>query len=379
MPDAESRTPVEAGRAEIHVFILWSAALAFADAIYDDLEREFELVDSILVRWNQETFDSNLMRMYGAALPDRSAKMATAGVEPFHVLVVRDREPVYATRWRSWGLGPANVRTYDAKARYREWTGGAFRVHATLDRREAERDTFMLTGRRIDEYAYAPAVPWERTPRREYDADVTGAHGWASLAQLFAALAVCVRFVVLWRGEAITLLVDDRERAAALAAGRDVPPTEALVECRVAGEAVVLELREIGDGTLDRNWQRAMLRHRLRDVDGSFEPTPEDSAYVRLYELVAHMPPSERRGHELVAIPPEILPSGDYGDAIFARAVLEEFMLREGYDYAVPASGALWRNPAVLGRGPRFRRFLRGRAPGVARLGGRMVQLIGRG
>jgi hypothetical protein len=354
---------------ELHIFILWPSALHVADRIYDDLERRFELVDSVLLHWDDERFDENLVRLYGTTLPKRGQKVGDAAEIPFHVLVVRDPEPVYAPRQRSWGIGPANASTYDAKLRYRGWAGGGYGVHATIDRREAERDLLLLLGRTVRDYESAASLPWTRTPVRESHEDVLGADGWASWAQLYDAVRACLRFVELdRRGARATLLVDDRQRAATLAAGSAAFGRAGPVGCRIAGAHAELTLREPGDGTLDPSWQRALLHH------GS---PAADTPYLRLYELVAHTPPGSPAAEALVASLPGGLPPGDYRDPVFARAVLEQFMVDNGYDYVTPPP-ELWRNPALFSRVERVRRAARHRAPRAARIGGAVLLRLSR-
>ena len=257
-------------------------------------------------------------------------------------------------------------------------------MHATIDHREAERDVFMLLGSPITDIAASPSSPWSRTPRRQWHRDVVGAHGWGSLRELLTALDVCLRYVLLWSetngvdGRRLTLLVDDWRRARDIAVGRPDSGDATTITCRVAGERVVLALRELGDGTLDPTWQRAMLRHQLRLADGTLVPSPEDRAYCLLYELVAHTPPGTSRPATSLSGLTDWLPQGDYADARFARAVLETFMLMSGYDYALPHDESIWRNPAVLGRGPRARRSLRRRAPKASRIAGRMLRIATR-
>jgi hypothetical protein len=373
----EGGSPAEG---EIHLFILWSSALAHADAIYADLEQQFELVDSFLVTWGPDRFRENMLRLYGFAIPERIDKTTGTGTDPFHVVVVRDVAPRYETRWRSWGLGPANARTYDAKLRYRRWTGGGFRVHATIDRREAARDLFMLLGRRVDGYGGAAAAPWTSQPLHIWTSDVVGAEGWTSEQELLSAFEVCLNYVLLWHertddAERLTLLVDDARRAGLVASGVSDLPHPPELECSIAGRHVPLSLREVGDGTLDPIWQRAILRHPARRADGVFVPPEEDRPYISLYELVAHTPADNERRSRLAQLVRESDSSpGNYENPLYAKAVLEEFMLRQGYTYGVPRDRTLSRNPDVLGRVPRLRRVLRRRAPRLSRLGGRMLQ-----
>jgi hypothetical protein len=150
---------------DVHVFILWSAAAPQADRIVADLRRKFELLDAYRITWAPDRFAENVRRFYGADLPERLDKAAGSGAGPFVVYVVRDPEPVYAPRLRSSGDSPpANAKAYDSKQRYREWTGGGFRVHATNTPDEAARDVFLLLGRTLESYAGAPSVSWDREP-----------------------------------------------------------------------------------------------------------------------------------------------------------------------------------------------------------------------
>src|SRR4051794_27160062 len=97
---------------EIHLFVLWPRALPQADKIYEDLKQHFELLDSVLVHWSDERFDENLSRLYGGSRSSRIDKVATTSADSFHVLVVRDPTALHAPRWRSWGIGAANAKTY---------------------------------------------------------------------------------------------------------------------------------------------------------------------------------------------------------------------------------------------------------------------------
>jgi len=380
MASAPAGHAPSASQGEIHLFILWSTALEFADLIYADLEQQFDLIDSLLVRWRPDRFRRNLLRLYGFEIPERIDKATGTGTDPFHVVIVRDVAPRYEARWRSWGIGPANARTYDAKLRYRRRTGGGFRVHATNDQREVARDLFMLFGRRVDAYVGAPVVPWTRRPLQDWMRDIVGADGWDSESELLTALELCLNYVLLWRddrtGEAarLTLLVDDARRAALVASGVPDAAHAPALECSVAGQRVALFLREVGDGTLDPVWQRAILRHRLRQHDGALVLPKEDRAYVPLYELVAHTPANVEQRRRLARLVLKVAPSpGNYEDSAFAKAVLEEFMLRNGYAYSVPRDRTVSRNAEVLGRPARLRRLLRRRVPRLSRLGGRML------
>jgi hypothetical protein len=206
---------------DIIVFIVWSLGLPQVPRIVADLRTKFELLDVRRVSWGRH-FAANLRRLYGADLPERVDKATGSGSGPFHVYVVRDPDPAYELRPRSWGMHPANAKAYDAKQLYREWTGGGFRVHASNDAEEAERDLFLLLGRTRESFLGMPAVPWDTVPTETTD-ELVGAEGWSSDGQLIAALAINVRGVVESRNaHALTVRVDDVARARQIAGGRRV-------------------------------------------------------------------------------------------------------------------------------------------------------------
>jgi hypothetical protein len=164
------------------VFVLWETARSSQDRILADLARRFEVCDVIEVTWPPEVFSRNLTRLYGEALPSGSDKEEQCGTGPFLVVVATDRRPHHGLRRTTRGLRRVNTRLARAKARYRRWTGGGFRVHGSLDRAEAERDLRLLLREPAD----------ARTSRR-WDGVVrpacTDPTAWADSHDLVAAIA----------------------------------------------------------------------------------------------------------------------------------------------------------------------------------------------
>jgi hypothetical protein len=219
---------------DVHVFVLWSAALPQTATIVADLRQKFELLDARRITWAPQRFAENLRRFYGFELPERADKVSGSGAGPFIVYVVRDPAPVYELRARSRGIASANVHVYDSKQLYREWTGGGFRVHATNAADDAARDVFLLLGRTLESYAAAPSITWDGDPV-PWTADVVGADGWASRDQLLTALALTSGGVLEAESDrALTVRVDDARRARQVAGGRRL---------RIGGDETRLRLR----------------------------------------------------------------------------------------------------------------------------------------
>jgi hypothetical protein len=175
------------GRPPIHLFLLWSAARPEEGRILTDIAASFRVLDLIEVTWTLgETFARNLSRMYGDDLPPHSAKELHCGSGPFVVAVVEDVRPRYRVRRTNGGLRFLNSSVFDARRRYRGWTNGGYKVHASDSVAETERNLALLLGERAEQFRDRRASI--DRPLRRVNADPVGTDGWASLAQLNLAL-----------------------------------------------------------------------------------------------------------------------------------------------------------------------------------------------
>jgi hypothetical protein len=280
---------------EVHAFVVWSNARDRERMILEDVARRFVLLEVVRVEWSRERFAQNLTRLYGEALPDESEKERHCGSGPLLVVVVRDERPDYGRRRTTRRrFDVVNRRTFDARSRYREWTGGGYRVHATLTRAEAARDLFLLLGRRVE--AYDDEAVWGGC-FDELRADCVGAAGWVVEDDLLTAVALtcgCVRLPAV--GDGLSLLTGDRWWAALIANG-ETDPWAARHEIVVGGRRRQLVLSEPGDGALDERWQRLLLE---RAGDGVLLPEAPEELHLRLAQLVAgRAAPSESERERL--------------------------------------------------------------------------------
>lgn len=206
---------------DLHLFVVWSRGREKEDEILSDLAHDFELLDVAEITWTARDFSRNLTRFYGEALPSGSEKERHCGNGPFLVIVVRDSRP--ENRLRSLAHGKAqviDVRTLDAKERYRVWTGGGHRVHATLDAREFAHDLFLLLGRLPTDYEDAQHWNGEIV---SYRRDLSGAGGWRDVGELLTALELTAGRVALTEpigsDGRLSLAVEDPWWAAVVADG----------------------------------------------------------------------------------------------------------------------------------------------------------------
>lgn len=235
MLDLRSRWPV-------YLFVLWSEARTQESRILADLAATFTVLEILEVTWApDETFSRNLSRMYGDALPPGSDKEVHCGTGPCLAVVVQDRRPRFGLRRTGRGRKVLNSSVFDARLRYRRWTGGGYRVHASDSTAETERNLVLLFGAgTADFYGRRPSMDGARV----HAADPVGTHGWASLDQLLLALEPYGARPASrpGAGDRLNLVASDVWWAERIAGGRELGV--GVREIEVAGRPLELTIRE---------------------------------------------------------------------------------------------------------------------------------------
>ncbi len=141
---------------ELHLFVLWEKARRAEARVLEDLSRQADI--EVIGKWEfafpgppAEAYPA----FYGGKKPlDGPLKVRKCGGGPFLLIVVRNLNPSYGSRWaRDEKYYIANELMYDLKARYREWAGRKHRIHGTTSVKEFARDIFILTGHTAEEWA----------------------------------------------------------------------------------------------------------------------------------------------------------------------------------------------------------------------------------
>lgn len=290
---------------DLHMFVLWEHACEQWPAIVQDITQHFTVLDIRHITWPTAHVDDNFLRLY-AAPPQRGTgthfkRKEIVGAGTFAVVTVEDRAPRYIyDRTFSKKVELVNRAIVEAKARYRDWTGGGFRVHSSNSLGEFFRDMTLLVGAdeltrliaRTEPYAGEPAV---------VAASLAGADGWPSLQALFEHLVRGVDCMVLRNFEQLpaSLLAGDADIDALCRSPHDVAAiANATVrvdangkfacETLVGGAPLPMDLRFVGDGYYDAAWQSDMLaRAQLRN-GCVLVPAPEDHFFSLLYHAKLH-------------------------------------------------------------------------------------------
>lgn len=327
---------------ELALFVLWEHARHAEQRIIADLSERFEILAATEVTWGSDRFGTNLTRFYGTLLPPGSDKETHCGNGPFLAIILRDPAPAYEVRPTS--KGPQNVakHVFDSKARYRDWTGGGHRIHASNDPFETVHDLHLLLGIDFDgdPIAQIHGLPASETLER----NLPGADGWSSAAELFRVLNHTIHYVVLRNFEGlpeqatlpghddVDLLVSSFGDALHLLDARRVypDPRRVHVAVNVAGREVRFDLRHPGDRYLPQTWADNILSSRGRRPEGIYVPDDENHFYALLYHALVH---KERVAPDYLARFEHLAPA--LGTEANVDA-LGRFMVARGYELAPP-------------------------------------------
>ncbi|HOO47263.1 MAG TPA: hypothetical protein PLM29_13590 [Deltaproteobacteria bacterium] len=351
---------------ELHLFILWPYARNEEGRIVQDIQERFEIVRQCEIRWSSRNFSRNLTRFYGEKLPDGSHKERHCGRGPFSLIVVRDLHPVYENRETSKGNQLVNVNLFDAKERYRLWTGGGHRVHATNTPRETRHDLALLFGRDAERYFEKDAVRFETGT---VERDVPGADGWEDLEELFYVLNNTLNYIVLRNYEClpheytmaahgdIDLLTENYQETVFITNSAPVFRLKhrVLNRVRIGNDDVLFDFRHVGDKYYDVNWEKDILRRRVLAPGGFYIPAPKDYFYSLLYHAAVHkkeIAPDYRVRLVEIAAGAGIdgVSTVLFDDRFQVRTFLQSYLTEHGYDFTEPIDFSVYYNENTVGR-----------------------------
>ena len=288
-------------KSEYHLFIIWENARDKEADILHDIENSFEVLYKINTVWSKEYFSSNLTRFYGTNLPPNSGKEQHIGTGEFLIIIVKDKNPKYGEYETSKGKKYINSHTFLAKTKYRDLTGGGHKIHGTNTPVEFSHDFALLFGCSIDDFIKKHKP--NQNDVMKYKKDLVGFSGWKSLKQVFDVLNLTEKYVVMRNFEPlpdefyagkhgdIDFLVRDYDAVRYILNARPVfsEPHRVHNRIMVAGEEVLLDLRYVGDGYYDTNWQKEMLKNKTQYKNVSIM-NREDYFYSLLYHAIIHKP-----------------------------------------------------------------------------------------
>ena len=340
---------------ELHLFILWQNARTKEKDILIDIKKHFKILNVYDVEWNDGLFSENLTRFYGKNLPNGSSKEIHCGKGNFLLIVFLDKKPSYSKRRTSKGRKIVNENVFDAKKRYREWTGGGHKVHGTNSLLETKHDLALLLG--------ADAVLYFNGKHKEWHGkveplkrDLIGSNGYENISVFFEILNNTMEYVVLRNFDClpdeynmknhgdIDLLVSNYHDAKRISNSEEVFPLKKYRvhnSVKIAGKNVLFDFRYVKDDYYDKRWEKAILDERIFHEHGFYVPSLKNHFYSLLYHAFVH----KRRVSpdyvwKLLEMAQHIgiknVNKKTFQDKHKSRELLDLFMKRKGYAYAKP-------------------------------------------
>jgi hypothetical protein len=290
---------------DLHMFVLWERAREQWPAIVQDIARHFTVLDMRHITWPTAQVDDNFLRLYGAP-PQRGVgahfkRKEIVGAGTFAVVTVEDPAPRYIyDRTFSKKVELVNRAVVEAKARYRQWTGGGFRIHSSNSLGEFFRDMTLLVGAEELGRLLARVEPYTGEPATAATS-LAGADGWPNLRALFEHLVRAVDCMVLRNFEQLPASLPDGDAdidalcrspsdvaAIANATVRVDANGKFACETLVGGAPLQMDLRFVGDGYYDAAWQRDMLARSQLQQGCVLVPAPQDHFFSLLYHAKLH-------------------------------------------------------------------------------------------
>ncbi len=344
---------------EIHLFIIWAKAEKHREIILGDIRSRFEVLGVHRVAWRKDHFSENLTRFYGENLPKNSGKIRICGDDPFTLVVIRDKSPLYRKRKTSKGIKEVNINIFDAKEMYRYWTGGNL-VHGTNNIKEVRHDLVLLTGLSVEDYLVRYGAEGELN--EEFDC-LVGEDSWMNADQLLYVLNECIDYIILRNFDGIfsednrtvhgdvDLLVDNYYNAQKTLNAIPTHFTKKRVQNKVRiGEGYLnFDIRFVGDNYYCAKWEQAMLAGRFLTEAGYYRSDETNYKYGLLYHaLVQKKSISPDYLSQFKTLFPDML--SDEDNEKWLEAELLRFMENNKYSMHEPKDYTVYFNPIITKR-----------------------------
>lgn len=284
---------------ELHLFIIWKNARNKQEEIIKDIKENFEIINIYDICWSKDKFSNNLSRFYGTNLPKGSGKEQHCGNGNFLLIIIKDLKPEYTERMTSKGSKIVNINMFDKKEKYRQWTGGGHRIHATNDEIETNHDITLLLGKNVKDYLKENNTEWDGKVINIAN-DLLGSNGWKTVNEMFYALNNCTNYAILRNYESlpdeiyenehndIDLICESMEDTAYILNAKPVFKENYRVhyKAKVEDRIAYFDLRYIGDNYYYKKMESDILKQRVFNEKGFFTLDREDYFYTLLYHAL---------------------------------------------------------------------------------------------
>lgn len=283
---------------EYGLIVIWHNYLDKTDYVLDILSEKFIILECYEIEWTKKLLYKNFYRFYGDRLATSSIKEKSSKGNKLKLIIFEDKSPQYDFRTNARGIEKVNTNLFDTKKVLRKKLHTRFGIHGSNDEVEVNRDLALLLGINLKDYKSKDISRWNGTTI-SLNRDVTGSNNWASFKEFFYFINAVEPYVLLSNfdnyinmpeGDDIDLLVTDRDKfsyfinAKKLSKGIERSNYSICVNDKI----VDVDIRYIGDGYLDRNWELDCIKNRVL-YDNKFYIMNNKNLYFSLsYHALVH-------------------------------------------------------------------------------------------
>lgn len=338
---------------EIHIFIIWSKARKKESEIITDIKKRFKVLQIYEIHWSEQEFERNLLRLYGNSLKNSSSKKIVCGNGPFLFLVIKDEKPKYEKRNTLHGEDIVNVNIFDKKIEYRKITEGGQRIHASNSEKEANRNIGLIVNKSITDFNE------ESKNIEQIYSDLIGSKKWESLEQVFTILNQSLDYVVLRNFEElptkynkefegdIDILAEDKNEIELVTNAKKISPEKfgRRFKILINDEKVHLDLRYVGDGYFDEEWEKLILKEKIIKNKISI-PDSKNHYYSLLYHYLIQKKSLTKNHlmklHELGRNIDKNIEFNKINNKEQFREKLENFLVKKNFSYVIPIDSSIF-------------------------------------
>ena len=277
----------------IYIYILWAKSRHKQSLLIDKISARFQILTVYEIKWSNENFYKNLKRFYGTKLNDVDKKIQEIGKEPFLLLVIHDKNPIFEKRRTSLGMEIVNVNIFNFKKYLRKLLDNGFLIHSSLNFRESNEDLTMLLGKNLKDLKYIFSQKWDGK-FIQINNDLVGSDGWINAQNLFYVLNSLNDYVVLrnfenldciskYSHDDIDILTNDIGKIPYHCnGGKSLFDKYFTKQIKIENKLINLDFLYPGDNYYDPKWYRDILNHKILK-NGIFVPSDEDYFFTLLY------------------------------------------------------------------------------------------------
>lgn len=134
------------------MFVIWHQAIPFFDYILQEIGSTLEIVDVIQYTCSRTSAIAIQQELYNISFEEAREKCEISNFEQFIAIIVRVKQSIYMITTTHWGRARVEEHMYTIKNDLRKKINIPFCIHSTISKKEAERDIWVLTGKKSFDY-----------------------------------------------------------------------------------------------------------------------------------------------------------------------------------------------------------------------------------